>query len=138
MSKTLSYLHDVKHKTIMDGKKVTHEELVINGPKGLSIKYYHKDENVSLKIVVHEKDGKFMMRTMEGEEKKEKELTKEELVKELSKNKELKFALEYVKSQKGGVKVSKKTSRKSTAKKVSKKSSRKTQAKKTSKKQTKK
>uniref|UniRef100_A0A6C0EC76 Uncharacterized protein n=1 Tax=viral metagenome TaxID=1070528 RepID=A0A6C0EC76_9ZZZZ len=119
----LSYLHDFKHTTIKDGKKVVHEEYVINGTKGLRIKYYHKENDNIEKIVVGTKgDGNYFLKTTKNKDTKtEENLSKDDLLKVLKKDKSLDFALDYIKKEmKGG---SRKTSRKT--KKSSKKSSKK-------------
>lgn len=100
----ITFLHDSKMTSIENGKKVIHEEYVIHGTKGLLVKFFHKDEKSSVKIIISKKDGseKYMMKIQEGDKKEEKELTKEEVMKEIAKNKNLKFAADYLKSQKGG------------------------------------
>ena|ERR1700744_3692207 len=129
MSKVKSnivYLHDVKNTSISDGKKITHEEYVIDGDKGLLIKYYHKEGDEAEKIIIARKGSGFVMKTVKGEKKDEKDLNKEELDKELSKNKKLKFAAEYVKAlQQGGIRKRSRKGSKKVSKKVSKKRSRK-------------
>lgn len=124
MSEKLTFLHDSKHTSIVNGKKEVHEEFVIHGPKGLTIKYFHKDDETSKKIIVAEKDDKFVIVTMDGDKKEESEIAKSDLSKVLAKHKELKFAVDYVKKMKGGKKASKKGSKKAT-KKTTKKSTKK-------------
>ena len=123
MSEKLIFLHDLKHRSIDNDKKMTHEEFVIHGSKGLTIKYFHKDDKTSEKIVISERDGKYMMKSTIGESHEEKELSKDELVELLTKNKSLKFALSYVKGLKGSASL--KRSSKKSSKKVSKKGSKK-------------
>ena len=52
MSETgnLTYLHKVLEQSVKDGKSFTHEESVIHGPRGLSIKYYSKKDDDVEKI----------------------------------------------------------------------------------------
>lgn len=124
---SLKFIHQKLEKTLNDGKKTNHEEEVFHGSKGLTIKYFHKEDDKSTKISVYEKDGKYFMKTAvkkdkDSEPKKEEvEILKADLAKELAKHKELKFALDYIKTQKGGA-----SKKKSTIKKSSKKSTRKT------------
>ncbi len=128
---SLKFIHQKLEKTLNDGKKTNHEEEVFHGSKGLTIKYFHKEDDTSTKISVYEKDGKYFMKTAikkdkDAEPKKEEvEIPKSDLSKELAKHKELKFALDYVKTQKGGASkkstIKKKSSKKSTIKKSSKK-----------------
>ena len=148
MSKTLkekgnlNYLFKNFQQTVKDGKATTFEEIVLDGPRGISIKYYSKSGSEVEKIVIYGKDDEYKMKTSDGE----KVLTKSELVAELKSNKKLKFAADFAKTLKGGSRDnknvaegggSKKSSKKSSKKKVSKKSSKKS-SKKTSKKTSKK
>jgi hypothetical protein len=136
MSK-LNYLHKVLNQTLKNGVSQTHEEVIIDGSKGITIKLYTKSGDSVERISISGKDDNFTMRVQSGEKKTEKTLTKEELMDELKKNKLLKFAADFAKTQKGGRllggrKTSKKVSKKS-SKKVSKKGSKKS-SKRTSKK----
>ena len=140
MSEKLIFLHDIKQRSIDNDKKSTHEEFVIHGSKGLTIKYFHKDDKTAEKIVINERDGKYMMKSTIGENHEEKELSKEDLVDLLTKNKSLKFALAYVKGLKGSAtlkRTTKKSSKKS-SKKVKKSSKKLTGGKKSSRKVSKK
>jgi hypothetical protein len=94
----LTYLHKNVQQSVKDGKASTLEEIVVDGPRGLSVKYFHKSGDKVDKIVIFEKNGEFTMKT--GDE--EKTLSKAELLEELKSNKKLKFAVEYAKTQKGG------------------------------------
>ncbi len=134
---TLKYLHESKQSNVVNGKRSAHEEFLIHGDKGMTIKFFHKDDKKVEKIVIVKKpEGGYLMKTMADGKTSEKTIAnKEDLVKELKKNKDLEFAVEYVKSskdlsrskassKKGSKKSSKKGSKKS-SKKGSKKSSRK-------------
>jgi hypothetical protein len=137
----LKYLHKVLTQSLKDGVAETHEELIVDGPKGITIKLYKKKDDVVEKIMIMGKDDKFTLKTQKGDAKDSKDLTRSELLAELSKNKSLKFAAEFAKTQKGGQllggrKTSKKASKKAskkvakpTSKKVSKKSSKKVEKK---------
>jgi len=140
-SSDLTYLHKIVEQHVKDGKATTLEEIVVDGPKGLSIKYFSKSGDNLEKIIIYGKNDSFTMKSADGE----KIFTKAELLDELKSNKKLKFAIDYTKTiksvkseQMGGAKkkVSKKSSKKS-SKKVSKKSSKKV-SKKVSKKSSKK
>jgi hypothetical protein len=133
----LTYLHKVLNQSLKDGVAETYEESIIDGPKGISIKLYKKDANGVERVVINGKDDKFIMKTKKGDKEDENTLTKAQLLAELSKNKNLKFAADFAKTQKGGKlfggkKAAKRTSKKS-SKNVSKKGSKKA-SKKTSKK----
>lgn len=126
----LKYLHKVLNQTLKNGVAETHEEVIIDGQKGVTVKLFHKDADGIERITISGKDDSFVMRTQSGEKKDEKTLTKDEMLKELSKNKMLKFAADFAKTQKGGRlfggrKLSKRSSKKS-SKRTSKKSSKRT------------
>ncbi len=123
MTDDVKYLHKVVESHVVNGKRVTHEEFLIHGDKGFSMKFYHKDDKSKMKVHVSNKNGKYEMEIAKGDDAKEKKvLTKEELLKEL-KTLKLDFAIEYIKASKdlaGGKRASKKASKK-TSKKASKK-----------------
>jgi hypothetical protein len=121
----LTYLHKVLNQSLKDGVAETYEESIIDGPRGVSIKLYKKDANGIERVVITGKDDKFTMKTKKGDKEDEKTLTKDELLSELSKNKSLKFAAEFAKTQKGGKLFGGKKSAKKGSKKVSKKGSKK-------------
>lgn len=123
MSK-LTYLHKVLHQSLKDGVMSTYEEIILDGPKGITVKYFSKTGKESDKIKIVGKDDKFEMTVQEGDKVEKKTLTKDELVSELKKNKKLKFASEFTKTQKGGAwlerqKKAKSSSKKTTSKKAS-------------------
>ena len=97
-SGNLTYLHKVIQQSVKDGKASTLEEIVVDGPKGLSVKYFSKSGDNVDKIVIYGKDDTFKMKINNDE----KNLTKSELIDELKSNKKLKFASDYAKTQKGG------------------------------------
>jgi len=96
----IEILHDVRNMSIKKGKKNVDEEYVIQGEKGLKIKYFHKNDNESEKIVITGKNGKYKMKSVINGEVNEKDLDEEEFKKEL-KGSKLKFAKEQLK---GGAK----------------------------------
>jgi hypothetical protein len=97
---SIKILHDIRNLSIKNGKKVVEEEYVIQGEKGLKIKYYYKDEKKKEKITITGKDGKYMMKTIIDDKVDEKELDEKGLKAEM-KNSKLKFA----KEQLGGAKI---------------------------------
>ena len=99
---TLSYLHKVFNQSLKDGVVTTYEEIIIDGPKGITLKFYNKDNKKEEKITIFGNGNNFKMTTKIGDDKKEEELTKDQLLDVLKKNKNLKFASEFVKTQKGG------------------------------------
>jgi hypothetical protein len=123
----IEVLHDVRNFSIKKGKKVKDEEYVIQGEKGLKIKYFHKDDKTAEKIVITGKDGVYKMKSTIDGEVTEKDLDEKALEKEL-KSAKLKFAKEQLKGGAkadsglvGGRKGSKKGSKKAGSKKGSKK-----------------
>jgi hypothetical protein len=95
----LKYLHKVLNQSLKDGVSETYEETIIDGPKGVTVKMYKKDASGVERISINGKDDKFVMRTKKGDKEDEKTLSKDELMAELSKNKSLKFAAEFSKTQ---------------------------------------
>ncbi len=125
----LNVLHDVRNLSIKKGKKVQDEEYVIQGEKGLKIKYFHKDDKTAEKIVITGKDGVYKMKSTINGEVTEKDLDEKGLEKEL-KGSKLKFAKEQLKGGSkadsdlmGGRKRSKKAGSKKGSKKAGSKKS---------------
>jgi len=102
------------------------EQQIINGPKGISFKYYHKDGDDIVKIQgLEQPDGKFILITKKNKEPAEKkELTKKELLKYIKDNDQLVFAIESIEALKGGKRKSRRGTRKG-SRKTSRKGSRK-------------
>ena len=92
---SINILHDIRNLSIKNGKKVVEEEYVIQGDKGLKIKYYYKDEKKKEKITITGKDGKYIMKTIIDDKVDEKELDEKGLKAEM-KNSKLKFAKEQL------------------------------------------
>jgi hypothetical protein len=92
---SINILHDIRNLSIKNGKKVVEEEYVIQGEKGLKIKYYYKDEKKKEKITITGKDGKYIMKTIIDDKVDEKELDEKGLKDEMKKSK-LKFAKEQL------------------------------------------
>ena len=121
----LIFLNKSLTVTFENGQPHTHEETVSESKEdGLKIKYYDKKGEVVDLVLITSKGNEFLL--VVGSE--EKIITKEELVKEVKNNKKLTFALNFVKSQKGGarhpLKRASKASKRSKASKASKRSKR--------------
>ena len=97
---SIKILHDIRNLSIKNGKKVVEEEYLIQGDKGLKIKYYYKDEKKKEKITITGKDGKYMMKTIIDDKVDEKELDEKGLKDEMKKSK-----LKFAKEQLGGAKI---------------------------------
>jgi hypothetical protein len=95
------FVHEDKKSSLVDGKKEVHEEFIIDGDEGLFIKFFQQEGDKSEKITIKSKGSKFSMITSKGKDDKgkEEELTHDELVKELSKNNKMKFAIDYVRQK---------------------------------------
>ena len=134
----IKVLYDYRNLSLKNGKKVLDEEYVIEGEKGLKIKYYHKEDEDIEKIVITGSDDKYKMKYYKNkEEVVETEFNSEkELMTEIKKNKKLKFAVEQMKGgaikelEGGAKKKSSKKASKKVSKKASKKSSKKTSSRK--------
>jgi len=128
---TIKYSREYALKTI-DGKdkKVIVKEKILDGLKGLSFRVLFVDGDKAKGILGHQQeDGKFKIVESEGKDKpkKEKEITKAELLKLAKSDKKLAFLHEYITKEqkkwvKGG-KAKKRTTSKKKKKVVKKKSS---------------
>ena len=98
----LNYLHKVLNQTFKNGVSETYEESIIDGPRGITIKLFKVDATGVKRILISGKDDKFTMKTKKRDKEEEKTLSKDELLSVLNTNKSLKFASEYVKTQKDG------------------------------------
>ncbi len=96
---TITLLHEITSKMIVNGKVVVHEEYIIVGDKGLKIKYYHKEDDKKEKVTIFKNgEDEYKVITVKGDtEKDEQTLTEAKFLELLAKDKKLKFALEYVK-----------------------------------------
>ena len=122
----LTFLHKVLNQHMKNGEVTTYEEVIMDGPKGITVKLYSKDKNGVERISINGKDDKFTMRTIDGDKKNEVILDRDGLINELKKNKNLKFAAEFLKTQKGGEWLGRpKRASKKGSKKASRKGSRK-------------
>lgn len=96
----MTYLHSVKNKSIVDGKKVMSDELIVDSDKDLKIKYFRKSEDKMEKILItHDKKNPdvYHFEVRINEEVNKQELTKKDLLKAISKMPELKFIHDYLK-----------------------------------------
>jgi hypothetical protein len=115
--KTLNFKHEIKQTSIKDGDVEIYEEVIMDGSKGLTIKYFHKNKKETNRILIYGSKDEYTMKTQTGDVKDDKKLTKSEMTKEVEKNKKLAFAKDYVKTQKGGAVGKKSGSKKSGSKK---------------------
>ena len=140
---TISYSFEHNVMTNVNGKKVKENKSIVDGDKGVTIRFLMKTDTDFRRVKAMEKDGKFTVSTKKGEEEeKVTEMSEKEFLDMAKKDKDMEFVVEYMKKRiRGGAKrtsrkSSKKSSKKGGAKRVrktSKKTSRKT-SKKTSRK----
>ena len=119
------FIHKYNTFKMENGKKVRHEEEIIDDDKGLKFKLFKQSDDKKEKFFgkLTGKDKWIYIKTV-GDDKKEEELSHADLLKKIKGEKDLKFVLDYLSKRKmeGGIRRSK--SRKGT-KKASKKRSRK-------------
>ena len=121
------FVHEVNEKHVKDGKVMVHEELIVHGEKGVTIKFSHKENDKIMKVVIVKKPEGYLFKTTMDGKSEESTMSKSDLVKELKKHKQLKFALEYLEGAKdlarakSGTKKGTKKSSKKGSKKGSKK-----------------
>jgi len=119
----ITFLHESMNVNIANGKKITNEENIYFGSKGLTMKFYHKEDDKTEKVVVVAKgDDKFLFKTNMNGDIKEEELSKSEVLKKLD-SKKHKFMIEFLKDSKNLKRMSR--TLKGGAKKASKKGSKK-------------
>jgi len=136
---TISYSFEHNVMTNLNGKKVKENKSIVDGDKGVTVRFLMKTDTDFRRVKAMEKDGKFTVSTKKGEdEEKTSEMTEAEFLKMAKADKDLDFVVEYMKKRiRGGAKrTSRKSSKKSskkggakrvrkTSKKTSKKTSRK-------------
>lgn len=82
---------------------VSHTEDIIDGEKGTMIKFYKGSKDGKKKIVITRKGtDKFVLKSTINGVQDSKEMTPAELLSEVKKDSDLKFAEEFLKSVKGG------------------------------------
>jgi len=103
MSKSgVTYLHQQHVKDIKNGKLVEIEESVIDGPKGVSFKYFHKTDSSTEKYLGKQtENGEFFFLHVKDGQKDTMNLSLADLIKEVKKVKELAFVVKYLTSAKG-------------------------------------
>jgi len=134
-----TYLDEITTKKLTDGFVEQREERVQDSPKGIKIKFYSvTKKNGTKKVQIFKNGSTFTVKTQLKDKKDEKTMTKDELVKFIAGDSDLKFAVDFVKTYKAGKSLERVKSSKKTSKKASKKDSKKTAKKKSSKKSSKK
>jgi len=96
----LTYKHENLQSSIKNNKSTTTEEKILDGPQGITFKFYSNIDEKKTKIVGgSSKDGKFYLNILEPNKElvKLEELTKKEVIKELEKYANAKFITDYLK-----------------------------------------
>ena len=122
------YLYQQTSKQMEDGFVVQREEYIVDGERGIKIKFFSIDKKDRKKVVIlRNKDGKFMMKVSLNGKEDEQNLSIDELTKRVKDDKDLKFVVDFLKTQKGGEWAMERTKRssKKSSKKESTKSSKK-------------
>jgi hypothetical protein len=111
------FLHEVNEKQVKDGKVMVHEELIIHGDKGVTMKFYHKENDKIMKVVIVKKPEGYLLKTVMDGKADESTMSKSDLLKEVKKHKQLKFILDYLESAKDLARPVKRGSRKAGSRK---------------------
>lgn len=100
----VKFLHDRRHVSISNNKKSIVEEYIIDGSKGLLVKFFDKKDDKFTKITIKSTDdGNYRYITVsDTKDREEQTLNKKDLLAILKKNKNLDFAIDYITKQKGG------------------------------------
>jgi hypothetical protein len=133
---TISYSFEHNVMTNLNGKKVKESKSIVDGDKGVTVRFLSKTDSDFRRVKAMEKDGKFTVSTKKGEEEeKVTEMSEKEFLDMAKKDKDLDFVVEYMKKRiRGGAKRTVRKSSKKGSKsggvrrvrKSSKKSSKKT------------
>jgi len=98
---TLSYGFRNEFEETKNGKYVFVEQAIYEGPKGITIKLFNQENDKIEKILVSKNDdGTFMLKIRKGEKEDIKQLSLEDLKKEVKKHKVLEFAHDFISSLK--------------------------------------
>lgn len=95
-----TFLHKVATSKIEKGKKLIHEEELMDGDKGLTIKYFHKEDDNAVKIVIRQTGDEYKIMVTRGDQKEEQTVSKEDVVKYIKKDKNLSWAANYLSGKK--------------------------------------
>ena len=119
---TISYSFEHNVMTNVNGKKVKENKSIVDGDKGVSVRFLMKTDTDFRRVKAMEKDGKFTVMTKKGEEdEKTTEMTEKEFLEMAKKDKDMEFVVEYMKKRiRGGAKRSVRKSSKKSSKKGSK------------------
>ena len=118
---TISYSFEHNVMTNLNGKKVKESKSIVDGDKGVTIRFLMKTDTDFRRVKAMEKDGKFTVSTKKGEdEEKGTEMTEAEFLK-MAKAENLDFVVDYMKKRiRGGARRTVRKSSKKSSKKGSK------------------
>lgn len=92
----ITFFHESRHTSLKDGIKISDEEIIIDGPKGLTIKYFHNENGVKTRIAINGKNGSYSVAVLEDENMTRTELHSiKELQNFIDSENRLNFAKEY-------------------------------------------
>lgn len=101
MSKNeIIYLHENKNKSIINGNVTIHEEEIKKSSGSLKFKYYHKEGNKIEKMSGTFNGQNFVVSISSGTQTDRKNLSIDDTIDLLSKNKKYKFVVDYLKQLK--------------------------------------
>ena len=110
----VEYFFENTQRSTVNGVRKTREEYIIKGDKGLTIKFFSKEGDKSEKLIIKDNGSNFdVMSTADGKQEDKKTMSKDELLKLVSKDKNLKFIADFLENMKGGSKKRVRRSRKS-------------------------
>lgn len=96
------YLYQQSSKNLEGDFVVQREEYVVDGERGIKIKFFSINKSERKKVVIIKIKDSFLMKVSLNGKDTEKTLSQEDLLKEVKADKDLKFVLEFFKTQKGG------------------------------------
>lgn len=126
---TISYSYEQNLMTVTNGEKKRVSHSIVDGDKGATYYYLHKDGGSFKKVKIMEKEGKFEVKIKINEDEKSDVIDDKSFKDLIKKDKDLAFIVDYIKNtKKSGGSVLRRSSKKmikKVSKKVSKKASKK-------------
>ena len=99
----MRFMHQVKSASLKNGKRIIHEEGIYEGTKGLTIKYFHSENDDMYRITIIKQEGdNYIYRTYHNGEKIETEMPLEELIGQLEGDERFQFIVDFLKQNKSG------------------------------------
>ena len=92
----MRYMHQNKYASLKNGKRVIHEEGIYEGTLGLTIKFFHSENDDTYRITIIKRGDVYIYRTYHNGEKSETQLSFDDLMAELEADDRLQFIREYL------------------------------------------